>query len=200
MADEQPIEETLPPLEPRQELFCQEYIKDFNGTQAAIRSGYSVASAKEIASENLTKPNIAAKIKELKDNIFAAVGITQHRIYTELRRLALVDVSGIFDENGALKSLTDMDADTRAAIVGIEVDDIFEWVGNTKQNIGQTKKVKLADKLNAIAQIVKIAGWASAEKHELSGPNGGPVESKLSDTQFDLLLNKIHAPIPDPGK
>jgi len=171
MADENILDQ----LNSRQELFCQEYIKDFNGTQSAIRAGYSIASAKEIASENLTKPNISARIKELKDSIFIAVGITQHRIYTELRRVALLDLSGAFDENGALKSLHDMDADTRAVIVGIEVDEIYDWVDGNKLNIGQSKKIKVADKLNAIAQIVKIGGWASADKHELTGANGGPV-------------------------
>lgn len=53
-------------LTAKQESFCEEYMIDLNGTQAAIRAGYSEASAKEIASENLTKPNIAQRIIELK--------------------------------------------------------------------------------------------------------------------------------------
>jgi phage terminase small subunit len=53
-------------LTAKQEAFCEEYMIDLNGAQAAIRAGYSEDSAKEIASENLTKPNIAARIVELK--------------------------------------------------------------------------------------------------------------------------------------
>lgn len=46
-------------LTKKQELFCNAYLANgFNGTQAAIHAGYSEDSAKEIASENLTKPNI----------------------------------------------------------------------------------------------------------------------------------------------
>lgn len=41
-----------------------EYLKDLNGTQAAIRAGYSAKTAAVIASENLTKPNLAAAITE----------------------------------------------------------------------------------------------------------------------------------------
>ncbi len=52
-------------LNDRQELFCNEYLIDLNGTQAAIRSGYSAETARSIASENLTKPNIRARIVEL---------------------------------------------------------------------------------------------------------------------------------------
>lgn len=60
-------------LTPKQEMFVREYLIDFNGTRAAIAAGYSKRSAKEIASENLTKPNIQAYItmlaKERADRI-----------------------------------------------------------------------------------------------------------------------------------
>ncbi|WP_413520607.1 terminase small subunit [Psychrobacter glacincola] len=46
------------PLEPRQQLFVDEYIVDFNATRAAKAAGYSENSAASIGSENLTKPNI----------------------------------------------------------------------------------------------------------------------------------------------
>lgn len=52
-------------LTEKQEAFCREYLIDFNGTQAAIRAGYSEATAGVIASENLKKPNVASRMKEL---------------------------------------------------------------------------------------------------------------------------------------
>lgn len=52
-------------LNARQELFCKEYIKDLNSTQAAIRAGYSKKTARSIASINLTKQNIVERIQEL---------------------------------------------------------------------------------------------------------------------------------------
>jgi len=53
-------------LTAKQEMFCREYIIDFNGTRAAIAAGYSQKAAKEQASENLTKPNIQQYIQELQ--------------------------------------------------------------------------------------------------------------------------------------
>lgn len=50
------------PLEPRQQLFVDEYIIDFNATRAAKAAGYSESSAASIASENLTKPNIKTAV------------------------------------------------------------------------------------------------------------------------------------------
>ena len=54
-------------LTEKEKAFCQEYLKDFNGTQSAIRAGYSENSAKEIAYENLTKHHIAQYLQQLID-------------------------------------------------------------------------------------------------------------------------------------
>lgn len=51
----------------KQKKFCLEYLRDFNGTAAAIRAGYSANSAYSIAEENLKKPEIKAYINELKN-------------------------------------------------------------------------------------------------------------------------------------
>lgn len=48
----------------RQMRFCDEYLIDLNATQAAIRAGYSEKNARNIASENLAKPNIRAYIDQ----------------------------------------------------------------------------------------------------------------------------------------
>lgn len=56
-------------LNEKQKRFCEEYVKDMNGTQAAIRAGYSEKTAKSIANENLTKPDIQTYIQELQTNI-----------------------------------------------------------------------------------------------------------------------------------
>lgn len=44
-----------PKLTPKQNRFVGEYLKDLNGTQAAIRAGYSPKTAQVIASQNLSK-------------------------------------------------------------------------------------------------------------------------------------------------
>lgn len=50
-------------LTPKQAAFVREYLVDRNGTQAAIRAGYSKKTAQAIATENLSKPLISEKIK-----------------------------------------------------------------------------------------------------------------------------------------
>lgn len=51
----------------KQQLFVKEYLVDLNGTQAAIRAGYSENSAQAIATENLSKPLISEAIQSGMD-------------------------------------------------------------------------------------------------------------------------------------
>ncbi len=60
---------TVTKLTAKQKRFCEEYVIDNNATQAAIRAGYSENTAKEQASQNLTKLNIQNYISELKNQI-----------------------------------------------------------------------------------------------------------------------------------
>lgn len=51
-------------MTPKQEKFVLEYLIDLNATQASIRAGYSEDTARQIGSENLTKPNIQKAIQK----------------------------------------------------------------------------------------------------------------------------------------
>jgi len=52
-----------------QRRFVEEYCKDFNATQAAIRAGYSEKTAAVVGHENLRKPNISEEIKIRLDQL-----------------------------------------------------------------------------------------------------------------------------------
>lgn len=59
----------------KQRRFCDEYLIDLNGTQAAIRAGYSKKTANRIATENLSKPVIKQyidkRMAEKEDELIA---------------------------------------------------------------------------------------------------------------------------------
>ena len=49
--------------------FIQEYLKDFDGTAAAIRAGYSEHSARFLASRLLANPDVKAELEQrIKEN------------------------------------------------------------------------------------------------------------------------------------
>ncbi|MDU3076853.1 MAG: terminase small subunit [Mixta calida] len=71
-------------LKAKQEKFCQEYLVDLNATQAAIRAGYSAKTARSVGCENLTKPDISARIAELQNEAQQKHGISRESILKEL--------------------------------------------------------------------------------------------------------------------
>ncbi len=56
-------------LTAKQIRFVEEYCVDFNATQAAIRAGYSVKTARSIGCENLTKPDIVEAIEKRLESL-----------------------------------------------------------------------------------------------------------------------------------
>ena len=53
----------------RQELFCEEYLKDMNATQAAIRAGYSEKTAYSQGQRLLKHVEIKNKLQEIRGKI-----------------------------------------------------------------------------------------------------------------------------------
>jgi len=50
-------------LSNKQRVFVEEYLKDWNATQAALRAGYSAKTAYSIGQENLKKPEVNTAIQ-----------------------------------------------------------------------------------------------------------------------------------------
>lgn len=71
-------------LKPRERTFVHEYLHDLNGTQAAIRSGYSEKTAASQASRLLRKPDVQAYRNALLQEQFDAIGVTKHSIAAEV--------------------------------------------------------------------------------------------------------------------
>lgn len=142
-------------LSPRVELFCQEYVVDRNGTQAAIRTGYSPKTAQVQASRLLSNAKVRARINELLEEKSKRTQITSDTVLRELLRIATVDIGEAFDEAGWLKRLSDIPEDVRRAIAGIEVQEIFQGDGDEKHIIGIARKVKLSDKIRALELLGK---------------------------------------------
>lgn len=80
----------------KQERFCKYYVVNTNGTQAAIKAGYSEDSAAEIASENLRKPQIRARIDVIEDEALEASQLSPEWVLKMLKANA-VDCAGSED-------------------------------------------------------------------------------------------------------
>jgi hypothetical protein len=75
-------------LTPKQRRFAEEYLVDLNATQAAIRAGYSAATAGQIGYENLTKPEVQVAVWQAQAARSERVKITQDDVLRGLHREA----------------------------------------------------------------------------------------------------------------
>ena len=94
-------------LTAKQDRFCDEYLIDCNGTQAAIRAGYSERTANRIASQLLAKKEIQEAISErqkrLSENLdFDVLELKKRLLRNEKRAYDLLDLSA---SNKALELL-----------------------------------------------------------------------------------------------
>jgi phage terminase small subunit len=96
-------EATLNKLTPKQEAFVREYLVDLNGTQAAIRAGYSEKSAPVIACQNLRKLNVLRAIEEA---FMELGGVTRARIVDELGAIAFADIGDFIDWSNETQQLS----------------------------------------------------------------------------------------------
>ena len=69
-------------LTAKQSRFCQEYVVDFNATQAYIRAGYSDSGAAQSASALLTNPKIQEELADLQAEDAARLELT-HQVVLE---------------------------------------------------------------------------------------------------------------------
>jgi hypothetical protein len=67
-------------LTAKQQRFVEEYLIDPNATQAAMRAGYSPGTARVIASQNLTKPNIHNAIRRAQATTQERLEVTRDTV------------------------------------------------------------------------------------------------------------------------
>jgi phage terminase small subunit len=79
-------------LNDKQRAFCEEYIIDFNGAQAAIRAGYAEKTARITAAKLLTKSNIQTYLSELIQDRKERVKVSQDDVVRELSHIAFDDI------------------------------------------------------------------------------------------------------------
>jgi phage terminase small subunit len=102
------------------------------------------------------------------------VEITADNVLREIARLGFSDPRKLFDENGNLKPIHELDDDIAAAVAGIDV-----VVRGDGENALQVRKIKFWDKNNALEKLGKhLRLWT--ERHEHTGKDGGPIEMILT--------------------
>jgi phage terminase small subunit len=185
-------------MNPRRQRFIHEYLKDLNGTQAAIRAGYSTAGASVTGARLLANASVKAAVESALARRAVKVEAKTDDVLRELLRLATVDVGLAYDKNGALLPLHKMPEDVRRTISGIETEEMTDQDGNV---IGRLKKVKFTDKKGPLELLGKHLRMFGGEKP--ANPDEGADVRRFKPDEAKALLKELrkqrkgHEPDPD---
>jgi phage terminase small subunit len=151
--------------DPRERRFIERYVETNNGTQSAIVAGYSVKSARTIASQLLKRRNIKEAIERRNAELMDELNFTPDRIIRELAKIAGVNSADFIriDQDG--QPHVDFSGVTRrhlAAVASVE---------NTEKGV----KYKTHDKLRALDMLARMGQLYPAERLEHTGVDGGPI-------------------------
>jgi len=138
----------------KRQRFVAEYLIDLNATQAAIRAGYSKATAYSAGQRLLKNVEVAAAVEAAMAERQVRTEITADMVIRELAKIAFLDPRKFFRPDGSLVPVHELDDDAAAGLAGLAVTvHVGEDGGETR-----TAKIKLADKRAALVDLGKHLG------------------------------------------
>ena len=140
----------------KQQAFVEEYVVHFDGKRAAIKAGYSEASASAQASQQLNNPKIQTAIAKVLDQYALKHDVLKKRVLDQLANIAFSDITDYQVWNGDYATLKDSEQLTkaqRAAIHQVKVTTV------TKEDEARhTVELKLCSKEKALELIGRHLG------------------------------------------
>lgn len=166
----------------KQEKFCLEYLKDGNASRA-YREAYNVTTTSDNtinvqANKILNNPKVALRIGELSGKAQKKIEVTAEKIIAELAKIAFFDVQVLYNNDGTLKQITELDSEVTRAIHSTKVR--LEKQGPDKEDWAEIKEIKTHDKLKALELLGKtLAMFTDKNQTELSTSNGAVFQINL---------------------
>ncbi len=154
-------------LNAKQARFCEEYLTDLNGKQAAIRAGYSPQTAEVQAARMLSYAKVREKVQQLQKETRNKTELSREEVLLTLAAIMRAKLPDYFTDGKKLdlQSLTD---EQKLAMESIRVS-------------GSSFTIKLSSKIAAIERINKMLGYDLADDLNIN-------INKLSDEALDEIL------------
>ena len=177
----------LPPMRRR---FVNEYLKDLNATQAAVRAGYSERSAYTQGPRLLSDPAVKAAIDAAIERRNKRLELSQDKVVRELVKIGMADIKDYLSYRTA-KTMVDMTDDGEPVIDYAPVIDLVpseDVDGTLIQEVSISQRgvfsFKLADKMKALELLARHLGMLNdrvqlAGNVDLSNPLEGLTTEEL---------------------
>lgn len=144
----------------KRERFVQEVLKGGSRRAAAITIGIPEKSAAVWACNQMKHPYVKQLFADHKARVEAELeakhGLTIANVLESLRRLVMGDPRKLFNADGTLKPITELDDATASMVSSFEVTEDYDREG--KVAVGRTSKIKMWDKNSAIDKAMRHLG------------------------------------------
>lgn len=165
----------------KHKAFLDHYLKDpTRNPSAAYLKVYpkvKQSTADANASRLLKNAKIREFIRKFEDRVTEKVEITTEMILNEYKKLAFFDIRKLYNEDGTLKEITELDDDSASVVAGMDVSVLFDKNDKTPALL---KKIKLSDRKAALDSLARIKGMFIDK-----------IETK--DTTFEEFLKQRYA-------
>jgi phage terminase small subunit len=132
-------------LSAKQKRFCEEYLIDMNGAQAAIRAGYAQKNADVQAAQILSLTKVRQYLQKLKNEQSKRTGITADLVLKELAAVGfskITDVLNIDDEDVPLKRN-----------ISNKAKSAIQAISSSRKMGERTISVKMHNKIGALEKL-----------------------------------------------
>ncbi|MCP2134587.1 hypothetical protein J2S28_001639 [Rhizobium sp. SLBN-94] len=146
-------------LTPKQEAFVREYLIDLNATQAAIRAGYSEATAKEQGSRLLTNVHIADAVAKGQAKAAKRAEITVQSLAEELEEARTLAIKEAQSSAAVAATMG------KAKLFGLGVENkrvsgSFQLITLTQEQIGKLSPNERSALAAALPVLEKLGAFA----------------------------------------
>ncbi|CAI8881869.1 terminase small subunit [Bacillus sp. IT-79MI2] len=146
-------------LTEKERLFCLYYVKYFNGTQAAIKAGYTKESAHVQSSRLLRRERVSSYIKELKGELVENVFVEAMDVLKEYIKIAFADITNYLNFGQREVVVEDEDGNEVTRIVNfVDLQEADMVDGSIITEVKQGRdgvSIKLADKMKALDKLAQ---------------------------------------------
>lgn len=169
-------------LTDKQKIFCDEYIKTLNKSEAAIKAGYSPKSAGQVANETFKNPNVTDYIQKRMNKRAKRTEITQDKVVEEIAKIAFSDMRNVATWGGG--NVTFLESDDLTDDVTAAISEISSSYSENSNSM----KVKFYDKLRALDMLGRHLNLELSKQKSEVELTGTLNLKKLEDKSDEELL------------
>ena len=170
----------------RQQAFAREYLVDHNGTQAAIRAGYSKKSAAQQASALLRLPKVIEELGKRAAPVKKRAELKAAELLRVMQLVAFGDISNLFKPssgNGSVSTVKDMRdlGEDQVLVVGY------------KRGSDGSVELKFENRMRARELLMKHLGLLTEQMRLEVSNEVTPAEQEKIDALTDEELDRFNA-------